>query len=78
MGLYPNSPASRAVWDATDAHLSSVYDFCIVNIARRNPKDLTIHFCGVKGQALHQHYTELTYDTMDKDGNIKTHPSSQT
>jgi fatty acid synthase subunit alpha len=74
MELYNNSPASRAVWDAADAHLLSVYGFSIVDIVKNNPKDLTIHFGGVKGQAIRQRYMEMTYDAMDKDGNVKTLP----
>lgn len=74
MELYNNSPASRAVWEAADSHLLSVYGFSIVDIVKKNPKDLTIHFGGVKGQAIRQRYMEMTYDSMDKDGNVKTLP----
>jgi fatty acid synthase subunit alpha len=74
MELYNNSPASRAVWDAADVHLLSVYGFSIVDIVKNNPKELTIHFGGVKGQAIRQRYMQMTYDTMDKDGNVKTLP----
>jgi fatty acid synthase subunit alpha len=37
-----------------------------------------IHFGGIKGQAIRQHYIMMdmtrTYDTMDKDGHVKTLP----
>jgi fatty acid synthase subunit alpha len=74
MELYNSSPAARAVWDAADAHLLSVYGFSIVEIVKSNPKEMTIHFGGVKGQAIRQRYMEMSYDTADKDGNVKTLP----
>jgi fatty acid synthase subunit beta len=33
-----------------------------------------IHFGGIKGQAIRQRYIDMTYDTMDKDGHVKTLP----
>jgi malonyl CoA-acyl carrier protein transacylase len=74
MELYANSPTARAVWDAADAHLGSVYGFSIVDIVKNNPKELTIHFGGIKGQAIRQRYMDLTYDTVDEDGQLKTLP----
>ena len=38
------------------------------------PKEKTIHFGGIKGQAIRQRYIDMTYDTLDKDGNVKTLP----
>ena len=74
MDLYNNSPAARAVWEGADAHLLAVYGFSIVEIVKDNPKEKTIHFGGIKGQAIRQRYMDMTYDTMDKDGNVKTLP----
>ncbi|PCH42040.1 fatty acid synthase [Wolfiporia cocos MD-104 SS10] len=74
MDLYNNSPAARSVWDVADAHLTAVYGFSIVEIVKDNPKEKTIHFGGIKGQAIRQRYMDMTYDTMDKDGNVKTLP----
>src|ERR1700723_3370234 len=74
MDLYNSSPAARAVWDGADAHLLAVYGFSIVEIVKDNPKEKTIHFGGIKGQAIRQRYMDMTYDTMDKDGNVKTLP----
>ncbi|KAI5983403.1 hypothetical protein EDD15DRAFT_2390897 [Pisolithus albus] len=74
MDLYNSSPAARAVWDGADAHLRAVYGFSIIEIVKDNPKDKTIHFGGIKGQAIRQRYMDMTYDTMDKDGNVKTLP----
>jgi len=72
MELYNASPVARAVWDAADAHLTSVYGFSIADIVKNNPKELTIHFGGIKGQAIRQRYMDLTYDTIDDNGQIKT------
>ncbi|KDQ57051.1 hypothetical protein JAAARDRAFT_35647 [Jaapia argillacea MUCL 33604] len=74
MDLYNSSPAARAVWEAADAHLLNVYGFSIVEIVQKNPKEKTVHFGGIKGQAIRKRYMDMTYDTMDKDGNVKTLP----
>jgi hypothetical protein len=39
-----------------------------------NPKEKTIHFGGIKGQAIRQRYMDMTYDIMDRDGHVKTLP----
>jgi fatty acid synthase subunit alpha len=74
MELYNNSPAARAVWEAADVHLLAVYGVSIVDIVKNNPKEKTIHFGGTKGQAIRQRYMSMSYDTTDKDGNVKTLP----
>lgn len=74
MDLYNSSPAARAVWEGADQHLLAVYGFSIVEIVKDNPKEKTIHFGGIKGQAIRQRYMDMSYDTMDKEGNIKTLP----
>ena len=74
MDLYHSSPAARAVWEGADTHLLAVYGFSIVEIVKDNPKEKTIHFGGIKGQAIRQRYMDMTYDMMDKDGHVKTLP----
>jgi fatty acid synthase subunit alpha, fungi type len=74
MDLYNSSPAARAVWEAADAHLLMTYGFSIVEIVKDNPKEKTVHFGGIKGQAIRQRYMDMTYDTMDRDGHVKTLP----
>jgi fatty acid synthase subunit beta len=74
MDLYNSSPAARAVWEGADEHLRAVYGFSILEIVKDNPKEKRIHFGGIKGQAIRERYMEMTYDTMDKDGNVKTLP----
>jgi fatty acid synthase subunit alpha, fungi type len=51
-------------WRSTDFRSSS----------KDNPKEQTIHFSGIKGQATRQRYMDITHDTMDKDGHVKTLP----
>jgi fatty acid synthase subunit alpha len=70
MDLYNSSPAACTVWEGADAHLA-VYGFSIVEIVKDNPKE---NFGDIKGQAIRQRYMDMTYDTMDKDGNVKTLP----
>ena len=55
MYLYKSFLAAHAVWDSVDAHLISAYGFSIVEIIRENPKKKTIHFGGIKGQAICEH-----------------------
>lgn len=74
MDLYNTSPAARGVWDSADAHLLAVYGFSIIDIVKNNPKSKTIYFGGFKGQEIRQRYMDMSYDTMDKDGNVKTLP----
>ncbi|RXK40211.1 hypothetical protein M231_02485 [Tremella mesenterica] len=74
MELYNTSPVARAVWDAADAHLTSVYGFSIVDIVKNNPKEITIHFGGIKGQGIRQRYMELMYDTIDEEGKMHSQP----
>ena len=45
-----------------------------ISIVKNNLKEKTIHFGGIKGQEIRKHYMEMTYDTMDKDGHVKTLP----
>jgi fatty acid synthase subunit alpha len=70
MDLYNNSPAAHAVWEAADSHLPAVYGFSIVEIVKDNPKEKTIRFGDIKGQAIRQRYMDMTYDSMDKEGNV--------
>ncbi|KAF9502982.1 hypothetical protein BS47DRAFT_1310401 [Hydnum rufescens UP504] len=67
MDLYGSSPMARAVWDSANEHLLAIYGFSIIELVKQNPKQKTIHFSGIKGQAIRQCYIDMTYDTMDKD-----------
>eukprot|EP01046_Picozoa_sp_COSAG06_P075704 COSAG06_NODE_23790_length_681_cov_1.238832_2_plen_75_part_00 len=51
MDRYEANPSVKAVWDAADDYLMSQYGFSIIDIVRRNPKELTVHF-GTEKQRL--------------------------
>jgi hypothetical protein len=55
--------AARAIWDAADEHSLAAYGFSIIDIVKHNPKEKTIHFNSIKGQAIHQRYIDTTCDT---------------
>ncbi|THV02954.1 hypothetical protein K435DRAFT_852388 [Dendrothele bispora CBS 962.96] len=74
MDLYSSSPAARAVWDGADAHLRAVYGFSILYVVKDNPKEKSIHFGGLRGQEIPQRYMDMSYDALDKDGNVRTLP----
>lgn len=61
MDLYNNSPAACAIWDGTNAHLLAVYSFFIIEIVKDNLKEKTIHFGGIKDQAICQRYMDMAY-----------------
>ncbi|CAH7688898.1 acyl transferase domain-domain-containing protein [Phakopsora pachyrhizi] len=66
MELYNQSAVAKAVWDEADRHLGEVYGFGILEIVRNNPKEKVVHFGGGG--------SKMTYQTTDKDGNVKTFP----
>lgn len=74
MSLYNESAVAKAVWDEADRHLGEVYGFSILEIVRNNPKEKVVHFGGIKGHGIRQRYMEMSYQTTDKDGNVKTLP----
>ncbi|KAF8299660.1 hypothetical protein DL93DRAFT_2102899 [Clavulina sp. PMI_390] len=74
MDLYASSPAACAVWDAADEHLTAVYGFSIIELVKQNPKEKTIHFGGIKGQAIRQRYIDMTHGALDREGNVKILP----
>lgn len=65
MDLYASSPAARRVWDAADAHMSAFFGFSILDIVRRNPKELIVHFGGRRGAQLRRSYLALTTEGVD-------------
>src|SRR3981189_1799849 len=51
-----------------------LYGLSIIELVKENPKEKTIHFGGIKGQTISQRYMDMTYDMMDKDGNVTVLP----
>ncbi|KAJ2229527.1 fatty acid synthase alpha subunit Lsd1, partial [Coemansia sp. RSA 485] len=60
MTLYAKSDAAKNVWDRADKHMHSKYGISILDVVRRNPKDLTLYFGGEFGQAILRNYMALT------------------
>ena len=50
------------------------FNCSIVEMVEHNPKEKTIHFGGIKGQAIRQHYMDMTYNITDKDRHFKILP----
>eukprot|EP00741_Cyanophora_paradoxa_P005622 tig00000912_g5450.t1 len=60
MDLYASSGAARAVWDRGDRYLRDKYGFSILDIVRRNPTELTVHFGGTRGKRIRENYLTLS------------------
>ena len=82
MDRYDENPSARKVWDAADKYLLRSYGFSILEIVRKNPKTLTIHFGGPQGKTIRENYLRIkTEDPATKkpvplireiDGNTKS------
>ncbi|KAH8681839.1 fatty acid synthase [Xylariales sp. PMI_506] len=62
MDLYASSAAARAVWDRADDFFLSQFGLSILDIVRNNPREVKVHFGGVKGRALRQKYLAMHYE----------------
>lgn len=60
MERYQESPVARDIWDRGDAHLRKTFGFSILEMVRKNPKSITVHFGGKKGRAIRANYMRLT------------------
>ena len=72
--LYAESAVARAVWDVADAHLQATYGFSILDIVRKNPKSLTVHFGGRRGAAIRRNYMALEVEAPDGSGPVPLLP----
>jgi malonyl CoA-acyl carrier protein transacylase/acyl dehydratase len=72
MDLFASSEVARRVWEQADAYLQETYSFSILDIVRNNPKEKTIHFGGFLGQKIRDRYMNMTYDTIDDNGEVKS------
>lgn len=68
MDLYESSPVAKDVWDRADRHFLENYGFSIINIVKNNPKELTVHFGGPRGQRIKKNYTSMVYEVVDNEG----------
>ncbi|KAI1116769.1 acyl transferase domain-containing protein [Nemania sp. NC0429] len=58
LDLANESRTSRQVWDEADAYFEENWGFSITDIVKRNPKNLTVHFSGPRGQRVRQSYLD--------------------
>ncbi len=72
MDLYESSEVAKAVWDRADRHFLASYGFSIIDIVKNNPKELTVHFGGPKGKAIRENYISMMFESIDKDGKLKS------
>jgi fatty acid synthase subunit beta len=59
--LYASSPVARSIWDRAEAHFQSQLGVSILDIVRNNPKEIKVHFGGVRGRMLRQNYLSLCH-----------------
>ncbi|KAI1179922.1 enoyl reductase domain of FAS1 [Nemania sp. FL0916] len=74
MRLYDSSPIAKAVYDEMDRHIMSLYGFSILNIIRKNPKQITIHFRGAQGKKILANYLEMKTERVTADGQRHSAP----
>ena len=74
MELYTGSAVAKQLWDRADNHLKSSYGFSILEIVRKNPKEVTIHFGGKNGERMRENYQSLVYEVVQADGSMKALP----
>jgi fatty acid synthase subunit beta len=65
MDLYTTSEVAKQVWDEADKFYSETYGFCISDIVKRNPKQLTVFFGGRQGRKLRENYMKMMVETVD-------------
>ncbi|KAK6086189.1 fatty acid synthase [Seiridium cupressi] len=63
MDLYASSSIARSIWDKADAYFITQFGLSILEIVRNNPKEVKVHFGGVKGRMLRQNYLSMYYET---------------
>ncbi|KAJ2101023.1 fatty acid synthase alpha subunit Lsd1, partial [Coemansia sp. S142-1] len=66
MELYKQSAAARDVWDRADRHMVDKYGISLLEIVRTNPKRLTVHFGGRRGEAIRRSYMLLSIRCNNK------------
>ncbi|KAJ2107445.1 fatty acid synthase alpha subunit Lsd1 [Coemansia sp. RSA 922] len=70
MDLYKQAAAACNVWDRADRHIITKYGVSLLEIVRTNPKDLTVHFGGRKGEVILHSYLSLTRRSNGNKGEV--------
>ncbi|KAG1701488.1 hypothetical protein DVH05_010789 [Phytophthora capsici] len=60
MDRYQESSVAREIWNRGDTHLRQTFGFSILDMVRKNPKSITVHFGGRRGLAIRDNYMSLT------------------
>ncbi|KAG3196337.1 hypothetical protein PC129_g24703, partial [Phytophthora cactorum] len=60
MDRYQESTVARDIWNRGDTHLRKTFGFSILDMVRKNPKSITVHFGGKKGRKIREKYMSLT------------------
>ncbi|GMF26214.1 unnamed protein product [Phytophthora lilii] len=60
MDRYQESSVAREIWNRGDVHLRNTFGFSILEMVRKNPKSITVHFGGKKGRKIREKYMSLT------------------
>ncbi|CEG41510.1 fatty acid synthase subunit [Plasmopara halstedii] len=60
MDRYQESSVARDIWNRGDSHLRKTFGFSILEMVRKNPQSITVHFGGKKGRAIREKYMSLT------------------
>ncbi|KAG2522184.1 hypothetical protein JM16_005912 [Phytophthora kernoviae] len=60
MDRYQESSVARDIWNRGDDHLRKTFGFSILEMVRKNPKSITVHFGGKKGRTIREKYMSLT------------------
>ena len=74
MSLYDSSNVARDTWDSANDYLYETYGFSIIDIVRKDPKTLTIHFGGAKGRQIRDNYLKMTVERVRADGQVIQEP----
>ncbi len=59
--LYASSPVARSIWDRAETYFESQFGVSILDIVRNNPKEIKVHFGGVRGRMLRQNYLSMCH-----------------
>ena len=74
MDLYESSPVARAVWDRADVYFRGQFGLSILDVVRRNPTSVKVHFGGVRGRLLRKNYMGMFYESPGRDGALERRP----
>ncbi|KAG0644946.1 malonyl Co-A carrier protein [Hyphodiscus hymeniophilus] len=60
MALYESDDVARALWDKGNQYLLETFGFSLLDLVRKDPKELTVYFGGPKGRKIRENYLTMT------------------